>query len=191
MECSMEGPYKTKNRVTIWSSNPTPEYVSGEKSNSKKYLHHNFHSSTIYNSQDMEATHMPINWQMYKENVVYNGILLSYKKERNATFLFLFLFFCLFRAAPMAYGGFQARGLIGAVATGLYHSQATSDLSHVCDLHHSSQQRQILNPLSEARDLTCNLMVPSWIHFRCVITGTPSLFFFFFFKNEILLFAVT
>ena len=29
---------------------------------------------------------------------------------------------------------------------------ATSDLSHVCKLHHSSQQRQILNPLSEARD---------------------------------------
>ena len=26
------------------------------------------------------------------------------------------------------------------------------DLSHVCDLHHSSQQCQILNPLSEARD---------------------------------------
>ena len=26
------------------------------------------------------------------------------------------------------------------------------DLSHVCDLHQSSQQHQILNPLSEARD---------------------------------------
>ena len=35
------------------------------------------------------------------------------------------------------------------------------DLSHVCDLYHSSQQRQILNPLSEARDRTHNLMVPS------------------------------
>ena len=29
---------------------------------------------------------------------------------------------------------------------------ATPDLNHVCDLHHSSQQRQILNPLSEAGD---------------------------------------
>ena len=29
---------------------------------------------------------------------------------------------------------------------------ATQDLSHVCNLHHSSQQYQILNPLSEARD---------------------------------------
>ena len=44
-----------------------------------------------------------------------------------------------FRAAPMAFGGSQARGQTGAVAAGL---------------HHSSQQRQILNLLSEARDRT-------------------------------------
>ena len=30
---------------------------------------------------------------------------------------------------------------------------ATWDLSHVYDLHHSSQQRQILNLLSEAKNL--------------------------------------
>ena len=29
---------------------------------------------------------------------------------------------------------------------------ATRDLSHICDVHHSSQQRRILNPLSEARN---------------------------------------
>ena len=29
---------------------------------------------------------------------------------------------------------------------------ATRDLCHVCDLHHSSQQRQIPDPLSKARD---------------------------------------
>ena len=32
------------------------------------------------------------------------------------------------------------------------------DPSHICDLHHSSQQGQILNPLSEAKDRTCILM---------------------------------
>ena len=54
---------------------------------------------------------------------------------------------------------------------------AMPDLSHVCDLHHSSRQRQILNPLSEARDPTCNLMVPSWICFYSTVTETPiSLF---------------
>ena len=44
------------------------------------------------------------------------------------------------------------------------------DPSCVFDLHHSSQQRRILNPLSEARDQTHNLMVPSRIHFRCAMT---------------------
>ena len=38
----------------------------------------------------------------------------------------LSFFFCLFRAAPTAYGGSQARGLIGAVATGLYHSHSNA-----------------------------------------------------------------
>ena len=51
------------------------------------------------------------------------------------------------------------------------------DPNCVCDLHHSSQQRQILNPLSEARDRTDNLMVPSWIHFCCATTGTSHLKF--------------
>ena len=40
----------------------------------------------------------------------------------------------------------------------------TPNLSHVCNLHHSSQLLQILNPLSKARDQTCNLMVPGQIH---------------------------
>ena len=32
--------------------------------------------------------------------------------------------FCLFKATPAAYGGSQARGPIGAVATGLHHSHS-------------------------------------------------------------------
>ena len=50
---------------------------------------------------------------------------------------------------------------------------ATQDLSHVCHLHHSSWQLQILNPLSEARDQTRNLVVPSRIPFHCATMGTP------------------
>ena len=51
------------------------------------------------------------------------------------------------------------------------------DPSHVCDLYHSSWQCWILNPLSEARDLPLNLMVPSQIRFRCIATGTPARLF--------------
>ena len=50
------------------------------------------------------------------------------------------------------------------------------DPSHVCNLHHSSQQHQILNPLREARDQTRNLVVPSRIRFRCTMMGTPKLY---------------
>ena len=49
-----------------------------------------------------------------------------------------------------------------------------SDPSLVCDLHHSSRQRRILNLLNKARDQTYNLMVPSLIHFHCATTGTPQ-----------------
>ena len=49
---------------------------------------------------------------------------------------------------------------------------ATWDLSCVCDLHHSSWQHWILNPLSEARDQTRNLMVSSGIRFYCATMGT-------------------
>ena len=39
-------------------------------------------------------------------------------------FFFFFFFFCLFRAAPSAYGGSQARGLIRAIAASLSHSHS-------------------------------------------------------------------
>ena len=38
--------------------------------------------------------------------------------------------------------------------------------SLVCNLHHSSRQHQILNPLNEARDWTCVLMDASQIRFH-------------------------
>ena len=57
-------------------------------------------------------------------------------------------------AAPVAYERTQAKGQIWAAA-GAYATatvRATGNPSHVCNLHHSSWQCQILNPLSEARD---------------------------------------
>ena len=64
----------------------------------------------------------------------------------------------------MADGGFLGRGRI-----------AMQDLSCVCNLYHSSRQCWILNPLTEAGERTCNVMVPSWIHFHRATMGTPIL----------------
>ena len=65
--------------------------------------------------------------------------------------------------------GVQFKLLLPAYAK----ATATPDPSQVCNLPHSSQQRQILNPLSGARDQTSNLKVPSQICFRCTMMGTP------------------
>ena len=98
--------------------------------------------------------------------------ILSFAKSRLLIcsfiiFYFYFLFFCFSAiswAAPMAYGGSQARGLIRAIVPAYARATATRDQSRICDLHHRSWQRQILNPQSKARDLTHNFMVPSRIH---------------------------
>ena len=42
---------------------------------------------------------------------------------------------------------------------------AMGDLSHVCDLHHSSWQHRILNPLNKARDWMYVLMNIGWVHY--------------------------
>ena len=52
---------------------------------------------------------------------------------------------------------------------------ATWNLSCICNLHHSSWQCWILNPLSKARDGTHNLVFPSWICFCCTKMGTPQI----------------
>ena len=49
----------------------------------------------------------------------------------------------------------------------------TWDPSQVCNLHHSSRQRQILNPLSEVRDGTHILMDSSWVHYHWAMMGIP------------------
>ena len=46
-------------------------------------MYSNVHRSTVYDSQDMEATQMSIGRRMDKKPVahIHNGILLSYKNE--------------------------------------------------------------------------------------------------------------
>ena len=76
----------------------------------------------------------------------------------------LFFFFWLFRATLEAYGGSRL-GVESELQLPAYTTAtAMWDPSRVCDLHHSSQQRWVLNPLSEARDRTHILMDLSWVH---------------------------
>ena len=67
--------------------------------------------------------------------------------------------------SPTFLGGREEVPRLGAkleLQLGAYTTAtATQDQSCVCDLHHSSWQHRILNPLSEARDGTRILMDPS------------------------------
>ena len=90
-------------------------------------------------------------------------------------FFFFFFNFCLFRATPAAHGRSQARGQIGAAACAT--ATATADLRCVCDLHHSSLQHWILNPLSGARDQTYIFMDTSQVRYCWSTIGTSSLNF--------------
>ena len=60
LEDSMEVPQKDKNRTTLWPSN----------TDSKEHMHPNVYDSIINNNQIMEKAQIPINWWMYKEDVV-------------------------------------------------------------------------------------------------------------------------
>ena len=59
----------------------TPRYRCSEK---KGHMNPNVHSSLVHNSQTVEGAEMPFNRCMDKEDMfhVYNGILLSHRKER-------------------------------------------------------------------------------------------------------------
>ena len=60
MENNVEAPLKTGNRTAIQPSNPTAWHTHWGNQNWKRHVYSNFHRSTVYNSQDMEATLMSI-----------------------------------------------------------------------------------------------------------------------------------
>ena len=93
--------------------------------------------------------------------------------DPNIIEVLLFKFFCFCFLGPhMWHKEIPRRGVESELQLLAYTTATpTPDPSHTCDLHQSSQQGRILNPLSEARDRTRNLLVPSWICFHCATTG--------------------
>ena len=90
-----------------------------------------------------------------------------------------FFFFCFFWAAPAVFWGAQAGVELELQLPAYTTTTATRDLSRVCNLHHSSHQRQILNPLREARGWTCILMDARQIRFHQAMKGNFQLTVFF------------
>ena len=104
-----------------------------------------------------------------------NGLV---QKSYIYTYMYIYIFVFLgphmqHMEVPRLGVQLELQPLVYATAT------ATPDLSRVCDLHHSSWQPWIFNPnpLSETRDRTRNLMVPSRIHFSCTVRGSLEVIF--------------
>ena len=124
---------------------------------------------------EKNTVELPIIWNVYLrlENheicvdanllscVIFPPTILSYPLDFQCALAHFFFFFSAFsRTAPMAYGDFQGRGLIGAVATGLRQSHSNMG-SELCLRPRPQLTAQWI--LSKARDRTFNLMVPSQI----------------------------
>ena len=111
-------------------------------------------------------------WKLPKNNLFAVSIVWAFSECHilgiilYVASLFLFFYFCPFRATLAAFGGSQARGQIGAVAASPHHSYSNTDLSHVCDLYCSSRQHHILNPLREPRGWTRVLIDTSQVHYH-------------------------
>ena len=92
------------------------------------------------------------------------SMILDVRKATSSfSWTSVLFFFFLKRAVPVAYGGFRTRGRIRAVAT----ATATWDPSRTCDLHHSSRQCWILNPLRARPGME---PVSAWMLVRFVST---------------------
>ena len=86
------------------------------------------------------------------------------KDQGRRQFAFLFVYFLCFLGLHLWHMGVPRLGVESELQLPSYATAtAMGDPSCVCDLHRSSWQCQILNPLSKARDRTHILLDTSWI----------------------------
>ena len=107
------------------------------------------------------------------------SILLEVKRFQGGFFVCLFvcLFVCCFLELHLQHMEVPRLGVkSSATAVAYPTATATRDLSHICNLYHSSQQCQILNPLRGAMDQNYLLMdirfisaEPQWELQHCCI----------------------
>ena len=105
---------------------------------------------------------------------VFFWAIISKASKEFFFFFFFFFVFCFLRLHPWHMEVPRLGVYLELLPPAYTRATAMPDLSHVCELYHSSQQCWMLNPRSEARDRTRNLMVPSQICFCCAMMENPS-----------------
>ena len=119
-----------------------------------------------------------------------SNLLITSSEQIHTTFFFFFLFFLLvFLGLHPWHMEVSRLGVESELQLPPYTTAtatATPDLSRICNLHHSSRQRRILNALSKASDRTSNLVVPSWICYPLSHDGGTPIFQYFLSLNLIM-----
>ena len=85
MENSMKVFKKIKNRVTIWPSNPSSEYLLKKSENnfSQRYMHPYVHCSISLHGQDTETTEISLVKWLDKNDVVRTYTMNCYSAIRK------------------------------------------------------------------------------------------------------------
>ena len=109
-------------------------------------------------------------YTMGKDSFFDKWCHMQKNKIRPLYFLYFFVF-CLFRATTMPYGGFQDRGLIGAMAISL------------CQSHSNTGSKPHLRPTLQLTAGTYVLMDANQIRFCWATTGTPRPLFYTIHKH--------
>ena len=104
----------------------------------------------------------------------------------NSQIFFFFLYFAISRATPAAYGGSQARGLIGAVATGPCHSHGNMGIQAVSTTYTTAHgnTRSLTHWVRPGIEPTTSWFLVGFVN-HWATTGTPVL------RSNPLLFCLT
>ena len=132
-------------------------------------LFHSCAENNVNHSVGLSVVFLPLS----STKLVHFFLNLPYLSADSSSLIAFFFFFSfLFMAIPSAYGSLGARSQIGAAAEDYTTATATLDSTYICKLHHSLQQRWILNTL---RNYICILRdnVRPLTHWA--ITGAPIL----------------
>jgi len=128
----------------------------------------------VFSTRDFQLLFISQSYSYKKRRVqplihlfIYQSIYPSINPALSSSSSFLGLYPCHMEVPRLGFKSELQLPVVYATAT------AMQDLSHICNLHHSSWQHRILNPLNEARDPTWVLVDTSWVFYQWATTGTP------------------
>ena len=105
--------------------------------------------------------------------LVISPYLINFQDFLICSFFFFFFLWPYLQQIKVLRSGVKLELQLGPVPQPWQHgirntsgnpATAMPDPSHICDLHHSSWQCWILNPVGEAKDQTHILVDTSWVH---------------------------